>query len=229
LRGFGVSVKAAVTKNARETGMEEAKGEKVTVVFDGQRCIHSRHCVTTGANVFLANVDGAWIFPDRDVVDAVVTVAHMCPSGAIAYRRNDGGAEEAAPPVNTVAVRENGPYAFRAELVIDGRPAGFRATLCRCGASKNKPFCDGSHNEIGFTATGEPAAKPDKTLEVRGGPVKVTAQKNGSLQVEGNLEICSGTGRVVERTTKTWLCRCGASQTKPFCDGSHSRIGFQAP
>ena len=207
---------------------EEVKGNKVTVIFDGQRCIHSRHCVTTGANVFLGNVDGAWIFPDKDDADVTVATAHMCPSGAITYRRTDGGPQEKAPPANTMNVREDGPYAFRADLVIDGQPAGFRATLCRCGASKNKPFCDHSHAEIGFAASGEPASKSNKTLEVRDGPLKITAQKNGSLQVEGNLEICSGTGRVIEKTTKTWLCRCGASQTKPFCDGSHSKIGFQS-
>ena len=209
--------------------MEEVRGGKVTVIFDGQRCIHSRHCVTTGANMFLGNVDGDWIFPDRDDADVLVTTAHMCPSGAISYRRTDGGPQEKAPPVNTVSVRENGPYAFRGELTIDGKPAGFRATLCRCGASKNKPFCDHAHADINFAASGEPAAKPEKALAAQNGPLKITPQKNGSLQVEGNLEICSGTGRVIEKTTKTWLCRCGHSNTKPFCDGSHSKIGFVAP
>ena len=59
------------------------------------------------------------------------------------------------PPIdierlNTAEVRENGPLAFHAPLQIAGQPAGYRATLCRCGASKNKPFCDGSHWELGF-------------------------------------------------------------------------------
>jgi CDGSH-type Zn-finger protein len=103
-----------------------------------------------------------------------------------------------------------------------------RATLCRCGASQNKPYCDGSHTAVGFAATGEPGTQASEALAHRAGPLRVTALKDGPLQVEGNLEICSGTGRTVNRTQKTWLCRCGTSQNKPYCDGSHKRIGFQA-
>jgi len=51
---------------------------------------------------------------------------------------------------------------------------------------------------------------------------------NGPLQLNGNLEICSGTGRTVARTQSARLCRCGGSQTKPFCDGTHARIGFRS-
>ncbi|MFY0080376.1 CDGSH iron-sulfur domain-containing protein, partial [Acinetobacter baumannii] len=80
-----------------------------------------------------------------------------------------GGREEAAPPINLVQLRENGPIGFRAELLLDGQPIGYRATLCRCGASKNKPFCDGSHNAIHFQATGEPATKDSQPLAERGG------------------------------------------------------------
>jgi CDGSH-type Zn-finger protein len=50
--------------------------------------------------------------------------------------------------------------------------------------------------------------------------------KDGPLEAEGSLEICSGTGRTVLRTVKTHLCRCGGSADKPFCDGTHKRIGF---
>jgi CDGSH-type Zn-finger protein len=48
------------------------------------------------------------------------------------------------------------------------------------------------------------------------------------MHVKGNLEICAGSGREVACTTDTWLCRCGASANKPFCDGSHKKIGFKA-
>jgi CDGSH-type Zn-finger protein len=46
--------------------------------------------------------------------------------------------------------------------------------------------------------------------------------------VKGNLEVVTGTGRTVERVTECWLCRCGGSGSKPFCDGTHRRIGFTA-
>jgi len=179
-------------------------------------------------SVFLANVKGPWIHPDAMPVERVVEVAHACPSGAIRYRRIDGGAQEAAPPVNLATVREAGPYAFRAELQIDGAPAGFRATLCRCGASKNKPYCDGSHHEIGFTASGEPATGKTEMLAARDGVLAIDPQLNGPLCVRGNLEILSGTGRAVARTTTAYLCRCGGSANKPFCDGTHTKIGFKS-
>ncbi len=96
------------------------------------------------------------------------------------------------------------------------------------GASKTKPFCDGSHHEAGFQATGEPKAGDTTALAVRNGPLKITPTKNGSLLVEGSLEVVSGTGTTLAKTTKTWLCRCGHSSNKPFCDGTHKKVGFVA-
>jgi len=209
-------------------GIESVRGEKLELTFEAKRCIHSRFCVTWSPQVFLANVKGPWIHPDAMPVERVVEVAHACPSGAIHYQRLDGGAQEAAPPVNLATVREAGPYAFRAQLQIDGAPAGFRATLCRCGASKNKPYCDGSHHEIGFSASGEPPTGKTEMLPVRDGVLAIDPQTNGPLRVRGNLEIVSGTGRAVARVTSAYLCRCGGSANKPFCDGTHAKIGFRS-
>ena len=148
-------------------------GSKIDVSFDGKLCIHARECVTGLPGVFEANAPGDWIHPDEASAESIAAVAHSCPSGAIRYQRKDGGPNEAAPEVNTVKIKENGPLAFRAELSIDGEPAGYRATLCRCGASANKPYCDGSHVGAGFVATGEPAGQELATLEVRSGPLDV--------------------------------------------------------
>jgi CDGSH-type Zn-finger protein/uncharacterized Fe-S cluster protein YjdI len=209
-------------------GHDEIEGANLTLVWDGQRCIHARFCVTGAPKVFLANVQGPWINPDAMRTERLVEVAHACPSGAIRYRRKDGAPDENAPPVNLVAVREAGPYAVRGDIELDGRSVGFRATLCRCGASKNKPFCDGSHHDAAFAATGEPPVGETAMLPVRDGPLAIDPQIDGPLQVRGNLEITSGTGRVVARVVRARLCRCGASATKPFCDGSHARVGFRS-
>jgi CDGSH-type Zn-finger protein len=178
--------------------------------------------------VFLANVRGPWLHPEKATVEDLVHVARSCPSGAITWQRRDGGAEESAPPVNVIFIRENGPYAVQASLQIDGRAALFRCTLCRCGQSKNKPFCDNTHREAGFQASGEPASRPSEPLQERGGALQLTPVRDGPLSLRGPLEICSGTGRTVTRTTGVRLCRCGASSSKPFCDGSHQRIGFRS-
>jgi CDGSH-type Zn-finger protein/uncharacterized Fe-S cluster protein YjdI len=208
--------------------IEEVRGKDVTIRFDGSRCIHARHCVLTLPSVFVPNVEGDWIHPDAASAEAVAALAQNCPSGAIAYERHDGGPQESAPLVNTLRLRENGPLALHAPLAIAGAPVGFRATLCRCGASDNKPYCDGSHKETGFVATGEPAEQKSAPLAARDGPLAVTAIKNGPLQLDGNLEIVSGTGRTVNRVTQAYLCRCGGSKNKPYCDGSHRKLGFKA-
>jgi CDGSH-type Zn-finger protein/uncharacterized Fe-S cluster protein YjdI len=208
------------------TDIEEVRGKRVLIQFEGKRCIHSRNCVLSRPDVFVPNVQGEWIHPDAASPEEIVALALTCPSGAIRYERLDGGEQEAPPLVNLARVRENGPIALHAALVIDGEPAGLRATLCRCGASKNKPYCDGSHSAAGFIASGEPRTGDSQPLATRDGSLRITPAKDGPLLVEGNLEITSGTGRTINRVTKTALCRCGQSANKPYCDGTHGKVGF---
>jgi CDGSH-type Zn-finger protein/uncharacterized Fe-S cluster protein YjdI len=210
-------------------GVDYIEGRDLTLIYEGRKCIHSRFCVTLGPGVFIANVKGPWINPDSMPTERLAEIAHLCVSGAIRYRRKDGGADEGPPPVNLISVRENGPYALRADIRLDGTSStNYRFTLCRCGASKSKPFCDGSHNDIRFTASGEPATTKADMLAVRDGPLEVSPLTDGPLQLRGNVEIISGTGRVVARLESARLCRCGGSSTKPFCDGSHAKIGFRS-
>ena len=209
-------------------GVERIPGTRMNVIYEGKRCIHARFCVTGAPTVFLANVKGPWIHPDTIPAEKLVEIAHACPSGAIRYEGKDDIPAEKAPPVNLIALRENGPYAVRADIRLDGRPAGFRATLCRCGASANKPFCDGSHHTIDFAATGEPLTENADALAARDGALEIDPTLDGPYQVRGNLEITSGTGRVVARVQSARLCRCGGSSTKPFCDGTHAKIGFRS-
>jgi CDGSH-type Zn-finger protein/uncharacterized Fe-S cluster protein YjdI len=210
--------------------VEIAEGERVTISFDGHRCIHARRCVMGEPHVFKAHVEGPWIDPDAADPEALMRVARNCPSGAIHVTRKDGGAAERPPEANIVIVRENGPLAFHADLRINGEEVGFRATLCRCGLSRNKPYCDNAHINGGFVATGEPASK-ESELKITDltGPVDVKPVPNGPLMVTGRLEVESGTGRNVDRVEKVWFCRCGQSSKKPFCDGTHKVVGFQAP
>ena len=208
--------------------VQEYRGEKIVVRFDDEKCIHSRNCVLGRPEVFQANVPGAWIKPDSAAPDEVVMTAMACPSGAITYQRIDGRAQETPPAVNVLRVRENGPVAIHADIRIGSDASQYRATLCRCGASKSKPYCDGSHNAAGFLATGEPPARASEPLAVRNGTLMVKPIKDGPLQITGSLELVSGTGRTLDRLQETWLCRCGESKNKPYCDGAHKRNGFKA-
>ena len=211
---------------AQPDAQDSAVGSEVQVHFDGKRCIHARICVTQAPGTFLADVEGQWIIADATDAEQLCGIIRQCPSGALSYERH-GGAPEPVPPVNLVTLRENGPYAVRADLQLAGERVGYRATLCRCGASKQKPYCDKSHDHVGFVATGEPPSLDTPKLTDRGGVLAIEPEEDGPLHLTGNLEILSGTGRAIARVRKTRLCRCGGSANKPFCDGTHRRIGFR--
>ena len=211
--------------------IETARGQHIVIHFDTVRCVHSRNCVLGNPNVFVPNTEGEWLHPDGGSVEEVEAIVRSCPSGALTFERIDSDnarLQERAPEVNTMRVRENGPLAFHAECIVAGEPQPFRTTLCRCGLSQNKPFCDNRHKDGGFVATGEPAEQGSEALAARNGALAIEPQKDGSLKVTGNLEVVSGTGHTVNRVTETWLCRCGQSRIKPYCDSSHRKVGFKA-
>jgi len=211
-------------------GTTATPGRAMTVYFDGKRCIHARFCVLGSPAVFLANVEGAWIKPDAESAENLSHTIRQCPSGALTYKRHDGGAEETPPPVNLARMRENGPLAIHADLRLKGSGNYLRATLCRCGASKNKPFCDNTHKSTGFAASGEAVpGTQTQALAARDGPLTVIPTTDGPYAVAGNLEVCTGTGSTIARVAGAILCRCGGSKNKPFCDGTHAAIGFKAP
>jgi uncharacterized Fe-S cluster protein YjdI len=76
---------------------------------------------------------------------------------------------------------------------------------------------------LSFVPVGE--ATPRETAPAVG--VSVEPQPNGPLRVQGELEVRLADGSVTRRSGSTAFCRCGASSNKPFCDGSHSRVGFR--
>ena len=138
------------------------------------------------------------------------------------------GAQGGPPAVNTLRVNENGPLVLNAPISLCGEPAGDRAALCRCGQSSSKPWCDGAHRVHGFTATGEPTTRLSEPLAPRDGAVNIRPIRNGPLRIDGPIEMMSETGRTIDRAQQLWLCRCGQSQKKPYCDGTHKRSGFEA-
>ncbi len=211
---------------AELAGAEVARGKSLAVSFDAKRCIHSRHCVTELPRVFQANTSGTWLFPDAAESELLAAVIRECPSGALQCERLDDRPAEPLPEVNLIHVQENGPYAVLADVDLGGRNVGYRVTLCRCGQSKNKPLCDGSHTAAQFKATGAPATLDAAALSERGGRLRIDPTPNGPLALTGNVELCAGTGRIVLRTVAVRLCRCGHSKTKPVCDGSHVAAGF---
>jgi uncharacterized Fe-S cluster protein YjdI/CDGSH-type Zn-finger protein len=131
---------------------------KNITIFDNRRiCSHAAECVNKLSSVFREN-DRPWINPNTSSPEAIIETIRKCPSGALSYSIN--GIEYRDPLYHRrpmVTVSKDGPDAITGgiELIGNGIPFGDGAskehyTLCRCGASNNKPFCDGMHGAIRF-------------------------------------------------------------------------------
>ena len=206
-------------------------GQAVDITYSLKRCIHAEQCVRHLNEVFAKN-RRPWVNADGAEAVEVERVVPLCPSGALHFESKDGTVES-VPEENVIRLGSNGPLYIRGDLNIVGGTVDVhgetRAALCRCGASRNKPFCDNSHRDIGFNAPASAAeSTSDAPIVVANGPLIVSAQPNGPYIVSGNFKLVSDDGEVLQVGNDVWLCRCGHSTHKPFCDDSHLSSDFQA-
>lgn len=207
--------------------------DDVTVFFEPRRCIHAAECVHGLPQVFDPD-KRPWIDPKKAGADQIAEVVHRCPTGALTYERHDDGGSEETLETTQGRLAENGPVYLRGRILLKSAEGETlvectRLALCRCGASKNKPFCDGRHTEISFEASAALPAAGGELPQLDPAPLEGTVAANGPVVCRGPLEILDADGQVVFRREKAALCRCGASGNKPFCDGSHVSAGFEAP
>jgi CDGSH-type Zn-finger protein/uncharacterized Fe-S cluster protein YjdI len=213
------------------TKLQEYKGKNITVLYEAQRCIHAEECVHGAPEVF--NLEATpWVTPDNSDAKAIAAVIKRCPTGALHYHAADSSLTERAEPSNTLTITPHGPLYLRGSFVVmteDDKEllSDTRAALCRCGGSRNKPFCDNSHFAVAFDDPGTVAPGLDARKEMAtSGKLRVVPTANGPLHVLGQITIRNAANQVIFEGTETWLCRCGGSASKPFCDGTHQRLGF---
>lgn len=133
--------------------VESYRAAGITIHDNRSICAHAGFCSDGLASVFKYGAE-PWIDPSGAEVQAIVETIRRCPSGALSYSI-DGRQAASLPATPRITVTKDGPYAVEGAVeVVDGRWAQgaskVRYTLCRCGASRNKPFCDGSHFAAGF-------------------------------------------------------------------------------
>ena len=212
-------------------GTQRYEGDDIEVTYEVKRCIHAAEC-TRGLPAVFDPERRPWVQLRGADADEVVRVIERCPTGALRYTRR-AGMSETADAMNTVRPTANGPLYVRGAITL--RDAGgsdlateTRVALCRCGAAANKPYCDGKHVEIGFSDPGAlpPQAAGDTVTAAPSGPLQITVSANGPLRLDGPVVLEPGDLGTPRHATKVALCRCGASANKPYCDGSHKRIGF---
>jgi CDGSH-type Zn-finger protein len=128
-------------------------GKRITIFDNRALCSHAGYCTDGLKSVFLYGKE-PWIDADGAAMEQIIATISKCPSGALSYAI-DGVEAKSPGRAPQVVVTDNGPYAVTGGIELMGVEFGDGAskehyTLCRCGASKNKPFCDGSHWSVEF-------------------------------------------------------------------------------
>jgi len=117
---------------------------------------------------------------------------------------------------NLTLVQEDGSVTYANHL-----------SLCRCGASANKPICDEHHLEVEFLNSGRIQEVSDAPHTERPSKITISIIKDGPITFKGRLRLHNNLGQECIKQRGS-LCRCGQSANKPFCDGSHEKIGFRS-
>ena|SRR5215217_142854 len=137
------------------------EGDGVTMTDDRRYCTHAGFCGDRFTTV--------WVMihqtKDPEVRERLMAMVRRCPSGRLAYSVPPDPHDvepEFDPP--SIGIEPNGPIWVRGGVAIESEDGSTyevrnRMTLCRCGRSRNKPFCDGSHKFVGFEDAAMPRAR----------------------------------------------------------------------
>ncbi|MBV7331179.1 CDGSH iron-sulfur domain-containing protein [Chloroflexi bacterium TSY] len=136
-----------------EDKWENYVGKKITIHDNRGICAHAGRCTDGLAAVFRLKEE-PWIDPDAAPVDEIIATIQQCPSGALSYSIDDVEYRD-RDGEPAIFVVPNGPYVVTGSPDLIDAPISEDAsnehfTMCRCGESKNKPFCDGSHWYVEF-------------------------------------------------------------------------------
>jgi uncharacterized Fe-S cluster protein YjdI len=124
------------------------------VVWEPRYCIHTGNCLKNAPEVF-DRARRPWIVVEAASADRIAQTVLTCPTGALHFRRLDEGEQEPVPTETTVQPQVNGPFFLCGNLTFlnangEVTRRDTRAALCRCARSSNSPFCDGTHETVGF-------------------------------------------------------------------------------
>ncbi len=135
--------------------IKEYSNGETTVVWEAEKCIHSAICAKGLPKVFRPRLR-PWVKMDEAKTEAIINQVKQCPSGALRYYMNDESDKSTEVLETKVEVLENGPLLVYGTLNVVAKDGSSEiknktTAFCRCGASKNKPYCDGAHVVNGFT------------------------------------------------------------------------------
>ncbi len=151
--GFSSAPDHSEIRNAALTYKGEIEGQDVTISYTPVLCSHAGECARRAGNVFKP-AEKPWIQPEGGTLAEIMDVMAACPSGALRVSLGGQVPQHLTTGDVEIRVEKNGPYHVR-NVALDAEFNGVGASrakyvLCRCGLSKNKPFCDGTHYEEGW-------------------------------------------------------------------------------
>lgn len=133
--------------------IKKYKKEELTIVWEPKKCIHAAVCVKELPGVYDPNAK-PWIKPENASVDQLKSQIDKCPSGALTYEQKE--IINQIKNMNTeVELMKNGPLLVKGNVDVKSHDGTVvtkekMTAFCRCGASTNKPYCDGKHKQAGF-------------------------------------------------------------------------------
>jgi CDGSH-type Zn-finger protein/uncharacterized Fe-S cluster protein YjdI len=204
--------------------------DRIAVYWDSTRCIHTGRCLMALPRVFDVR-RRPWVDVHAADADEIAHAVELCPTGALRYDRLDGERGEDPRRPTLVVPVDDGPLVLLGDLHVR-TPEGdtivreYRLTLCRCGRSRNQPFCDNSHVASGFRSASY-ARRPPGPLrdrppdDVAEPQTTITPKGDGPLDVDGHVVVATQRGELLAEGDSLVFCRCGRSASKPFCDSSH--------
>lgn len=145
-------------------------------------------------------------------------------------RQKNQGAPRLLDVPNEALVSNGGPLQLTGNITLVNEDGTVQyanhLTLCRCGASNGKPTCDGQHLEREFLNPGKITEASEIPASPRASKLTLSCIKDGPITFRGRLRLHNEFGQECVKMRGS-LCRCGHSANKPFCDGSHDRVGFK--
>ena len=134
--------------------IKEYSNDDITIVWKAKSCIHAAECIKRLPKVYNPN-NRPWINIENADTESLMKQVDACPSGALTYYKNGEKMENKKGNSLNIQVLANGPLLVQGQISVektDGSSEEKSATtaFCRCGASSNKPYCDGSHSKVGF-------------------------------------------------------------------------------
>ena len=132
--------------------LKNYEGKEINITFNRSICSGAAYCVKKFPNIYSESSSTNWISPDKGTIEEVIRSIKNCPSGALSYELN-GKREFENFDKPTLHIKKRGPLNVKGDFELEKMSFSTHANvhkyaLCRCGNSKNKPFCDYTHETI---------------------------------------------------------------------------------